>query len=130
MLLVVALAALGAALDSGKPGATTTPPTVAAVKAAPKVADFKVTAKVTEKTCYGQAGCSVTWHPVVTYTGPAIADGQTWVVSYTVSGVESGTKAGSIVMGSTGPAKQSDKHARIAREDSTITVKVTGVERS
>jgi len=95
---------------------------------APAPADFKLTAKIVELKCYGEAGCAVTWKPEVTYSGPAIADGQTWLVSYKVSGVESGTKVGTILIGPAGPAKQGEKHARVVAEDSQITLKVTGVQ--
>jgi len=96
---------------------------------APTAADFKLTAKITEQTCYGEAGCAVTWLPEVAYTGPAIGAGQTWTVSYQVAGLESGTKVGTIVMGSAGPAKQSVKRGRPAGEDSKITLKVTSVDK-
>jgi hypothetical protein len=66
---------------------------------------------------------------VVAYSGPAIAAGRTWTVSYEVSGLESGTKVGSIVMGAEGPAKQSVKRGRTAGEDSKITLKVTSVDK-
>ena len=51
------------------------------------------------------------------------------MVTYQVSGVESGTKVGKILMGSGGPAKQNEKRNRTAGEDSKVTLKVTGVAR-
>lgn len=133
LALFVALATLGAILDQGDdtPPAAAAPSTPAAVKkpAAPAPGDFKLTAKIVEKTCYGEIGCTVTWLPVVAYTGPAIPDGQTYVATYQVSGLESGTKTGRIVIGSTGPAKQKEKRGRTAAEGSKITLKVTAVDK-
>lgn len=131
LVLCVGFAALGAFLDDEDPtaGAATPPAATTPAPAAPKQpkpADFKLTAKVTEQKCYGEAGCAVTWLPELDYTGPALTS--TWHVSYTVEGVESGTKAGTIVVGSTGPAKQREKRNRTADEGSKITLKVTGVE--
>jgi hypothetical protein len=132
LVLCVAFVALGAFLDDGDSNDAVLPaPTAtAAVKAgakAPTPADFKLTAKVTDQKCYGEAGCAVTWLPEIVYTGPALTS--SWLVSYTVEGVESGTKAGTIVMGETGPAKQREKRNRVADEDTKVTLKVTGVER-
>lgn len=129
LLLCVGFAALGAFLDDSDPTEAAQHPTATtAAGRKPAAADFKVTAKITEKTCYGEVGCAVTWQPEITYTGPVIADGQTWLISYEVSGIESGTKIGTIVMGSVGPAKQREKHVRTAGENAKIVVKVTGVE--
>lgn len=132
LVLCVAFVALGAFLDAGDSTdavlpAPTTAATAKAGAKAPTPGDFKLTAKVTEKKCYGEAGCTVTWIPEVVYTGPALTSG--WRVSYTVEGVESGTKAGTIVMGAAGPAKQREKRNRTADQDTKVTLKVTGVER-
>jgi len=132
LLLCVGFALLGALVGDDDTDASTSgsPTTAAAVgQRAPAPADFKLTAKITEQTCYGEAGCSITWQPVIVYSGPAIADGDTWLVAYKVSGLESGTKAGTIVVGSTGPAKQSEKHGRTAGENSKVKLTVTGVEK-
>jgi len=130
LVLCIGFAALGALTadddpiaDAATPPAATTTP--AAVKQ-PKPSDFKLTAKVTEQTCYGEAGCAVTWLPEVAYTGPALTS--TWLIRYTVGGVESGTKAGTIVVGEGGPAKQRVKRNRTAGEGTKVTLKVTGVE--
>lgn len=130
-LLCGGFLAIGALSDNDGTEPVGTPAQTATTAAAkgPAPADFTITAKITEKTCYGDAGCAVTWVPELTYTGPAIADGQTWLVRYAVSGVESGNKAGTVVVDSSGPAKQSAKHGRTAAEDSAITLKVTGIER-
>lgn len=127
LLLCIGLAALGALTADDNPTAdATTPPTTTAAAEKPTPADFTLTAKITEQTCYGEAGCAVTWLPEITYTGPALTT--TWLIRYTVEGTESGTKAGTIVMGPTGPAKQSEKRGRTAAEDSKITLKITGIE--
>jgi hypothetical protein len=131
LILCVGFVLIGALTDDGTKASTSTAQTTApAALRAPAATDFKVTAQITEKTCYGKAGCAVTWQPVIVYSGPAIEAGQTWTVSYKVSGLESGTKVGTAVMGSTGPAKQSPKHGRTAAEDSKITITVVSVEKA
>lgn len=130
LLLCGGFVLLGALVSDDSTGGASTPaPTTAAAAKTPVPGDFALSAKIIEQTCYGEAGCAVTWLPVVVYSGPAIPDGQTWLVRYTVSGLESGTKAGSIVMGSVGAARQSEKHGRTATENATITLKVTGVDK-
>jgi hypothetical protein len=127
LVLCVGFLALGALTADDDPTAgAATPPTTAAAEG-PKPADFTLTAKVTEQTCYGEAGCAVTWLPEIVYGGPALTGA--WLVRYDVEGVESGAKSGTIVIGETGPAKQREKRNRTASEDSKITLKVTGVER-
>lgn len=125
----LAIGALAGGDDNTDTAATPATTTAAAAVKAPAAGDFKLSARITEQTCYGEAGCAVTWLPEVTYSGPAIADGQTWAVSYQVSGLESGTKVGTILISSAGPAKQSVKRGRTAGEDTKITLKVTSVEK-
>ena len=91
---------------------------------APTAGQVKLTAKITEQTCYGDAGCSVTWHPEVTYTGPP---DDSWVISYDVSGIESGADTGRIMMSGKAPAGPNDQQARTATKDSEIILNVTGV---
>jgi len=128
LILCIGFAAIGALTTDDNPTAGTTPTTAATTTAAkaPKPTDFKLTAKTTEQTCYGEAGCAVTWLPEITYTGPALTS--TWLISYEVTGVESGTKAGTIVIGRTGPAKQREKRGRTAGDDTKVTLKITGIE--
>ncbi|WP_433380122.1 hypothetical protein ACQPZX_14715 [Actinoplanes sp. CA-142083] len=91
----------------------------------PTADNVKLTAKITQQTCYGDAGCAVTWHPEVTYTGPVTG---AWVISYDISGIGSGPDTGRIVMSGATPAGKNDQQARTAAKDSQITLKVTGVE--
>ena len=89
---------LGAGSDTtppaaGKPIATAAPQPAAvastpaekpAVK--PAVKDFKVAVKVTQKQCFGSAGCNVTFRIDPSYTGPAIPADQTYEVVYEIRG--------------------------------------------
>lgn len=132
LLVCVVLAVIGALTngDNDTTGAAATPTrTTAPAAKAPASADFKLTAKVTELKCYGADTCAVTWLPEVTYSGPPIQAGQTWLVTYNVSGAESGTKTGTILMTSAGAAKQNVKRNRTAGEDRKIILKVTSVDK-
>lgn len=133
-LALVVVATLVAAAVSGEDPQTTTPTAANVAEKAkapagtPTADDFALTAKVTDRTCTS-AGCRVVWIPEIAYTGPKITGDDTWIVSYAVAGIESGTAVGKIVMGSTGPAKQREKRARVEAEGSKITLKVVSVER-
>lgn len=130
LLLCAGFILIGALTDKNAGTAGTPAKTSTAVGShVPVAADFKLTAKITEQTCYGEAGCAVSFVPVVAYTGPALSPSQTWVITYQVSGIESGTKVGKLVMAGSTPAKQTDKRVRTAAEDSKITLKVTSVDK-
>lgn len=140
----LALAGLGAILEAtgnndtkaaptgpaGKTNAAKPPAAAPRKPGQPVAADFVVSARVVNRTCYGAQGCDITWMPTIVYTGPAIKGATMWVVSYEVVGAEAGTSGGAIVYGSVGAARQTPKTTRTAGEDVRIALKVTGVEKS
>ncbi len=124
LAILAVVAIIGATTSPPPPGnpvqaATSTPP-------APRPADFKLTPKVTEEKCYGEAGCAVTFHPEVTYTGPALDSGTRWRVTYEVTGVADEPRAGRLDM-TGGEADTRDEHVRTPRKGAKIGIKVTGV---
>ena len=55
-----------------------------------RVSDFEVDVRVTEKQCYGDAGCNVTVGLEPKYVGADKEPDGTWEVTYEISGDESG----------------------------------------
>jgi hypothetical protein len=76
----------------------------------PAPADFVLTVVTTEQSCFGSAGCNVTYQIDVTYKGPRPLDGSdTWVLIYEVRGGED-LKVGNITV----------KGDQFSREDDMI----------
>jgi len=70
---------------------TSAAPAAAAPKASfyqPQPADFVLTAKVLEKSCFGSAGCNVQYRIEVTYNGAPLDPSKTYEVTYEVNGGE------------------------------------------
>lgn len=56
--------------------------------AEPAVADFKLSLKITDKQCFGSAGCNVGFEVVLVYTGPGVEPSSSWDVTYDITGAE------------------------------------------
>lgn len=69
------------------PGAATGQPSPT-VWATPTPPDFALTVKVIKKSCFGSAGCNITFNIEVQYDGGLTKQGQTWDVTYEVLGGE------------------------------------------
>jgi hypothetical protein len=85
--------------DPGVPTVTGTEPTDEATAAPaapsrPKLSDIKLTAKITDKECFGSAGCNVEFKVRMAYSGPALDHDDTWEITYEVTGVEDGPLIG------------------------------------
>jgi hypothetical protein len=52
----------------------------------PKLTDFKLAVKTLKKSCFGSAGCNITYRVVVTYKGPALDPATDYTVTYAVKG--------------------------------------------
>jgi hypothetical protein len=117
--------ACGGGICNTEPAAEVTTPDAVYT---PKAGDFKLTAKVTEKACFGSAGCNVTFEPDVTYAGtqdldPAI----TWQVVYEINGVEDAPQVGNLTIeGTEVTYHQEDVSTKSSK--SKITLKVTSVD--
>jgi len=101
VVLVVVVAALAGSPDEDEatssaptttaPARTTAAPTTTTTAAAyvPTPADFAITVVVLEKSCFGSAGCNVTYTIELAYLGPPLDPADTWQVVYDVTGGES-----------------------------------------
>lgn len=147
--LCVTAGAIGALVDDGKPAGTgsalaplpqdkcggglcdTDNPTAApavAAPAKPKISDFKITPKITEKHCYGSAGCNVTLRIDLSYGGPDFDDDTTWLIVYEIHGVEDAPHIGNLEL--TGEKYTSqEEYVQTKSSKSKITVKITSLDK-
>jgi hypothetical protein len=148
VLLCAALIALGAARGASttataatsEPTATYVPDEEVSTEAAAmptteptpgptlKAADLELTPKVTEKQCFGSAGCNVTVQVEVGYSGPALDPDDTWEVTYEVTGDEDGPVIGTFEL--TGDKYDQDEVSLSTHGSKTkITIKITDVSK-
>ena len=107
------------------PDAPTTEPTTGPT---PTVKDFALTPKVTDKNCFGDAGCSVEFQVKLEYVGPLLSESDTWLVTYQVTGVEDSPMIGSLEL--TGDTYQMPTESASTKSSkSKILIKVTDVEK-
>lgn len=94
----------------------------------PKAADFKLTAKITSKHCFGSAGCNVEFEPDLSYGGFTLDEDVTWRLTYEATGIEDGPLIGTVEV--TGPKYESESELVETRSSkSKITLKITGLEK-
>lgn len=95
----------------------------------PKVKDFKLTAKITSKHCFGSAGCNVEFEPDLSYEGSALLDEDvTWRLTYEATGIEDGPLIGTVEV--TGPNYESNGElVETKSTKSKITLKITSLEK-
>lgn len=78
--------------DVADDGATTTtaprPTTTTTAARTPVAEDFRVVLIETKKSCFGTAGCNISYDVELEYGGPALKSSDTWLVTYEVRGGE------------------------------------------
>jgi hypothetical protein len=94
----------------------------------PKPSDFKLTAKITDKECFGSAGCSVSFRVDVEYSGLPLGESVTWLIIYEINGVEDAPEVGSLEMTGTQALGQ-EEDVSTTSSKSKIALKVTSVEK-
>jgi hypothetical protein len=100
---------------------TTAGPTLSA-------SDITLRPKVTDKQCFGSAGCSVTIKIDMSYRGPDLSPDETWAVTYEVSGDEDGPIIGTFDI--TGDQYTVNEESLSTKSKSTkVSIKVTDVEK-
>lgn len=94
--MIAALALAGCAETKTVTGTAPSTTAATAEEAAPSpeytpaTTDFSVKLKVTEKQCFGSAGCNVTVEPKITKVEPSVPDEGTIDLTFKISGDESG----------------------------------------
>jgi len=96
--------------------------------AALSASDITLTPKVTDKQCFGSAGCSLTIKIDMSYRGADLSADDTWEVTYQVKGDESGPIIGTFEI--TGDQYTVNEESLSTRSSRTkVTIKVTDVEK-
>lgn len=106
---------------------TTDAPSVPTVT--PGKGDFDLKAKITDKQCFGSAGCSLEFKVEVTYNGDPLDQDVTWQITYEATGVDDGPIIGTFELTGT-KYDQPTEFASTKRKSDKVTVKVTDIERS
>ena len=102
---------------------------IAAEPEPPAIKDFKLTPKITDKECFGSAGCNVTFRVDVAYDGLPPDDSTTWLLVYEIGGVEDGPQVGSIEL--TGmDLSGTEESVSTTSSKKKITLKLTSIERA
>jgi hypothetical protein len=106
------------------------PPEPAYTPYKPKPSDFELSAKITDKECFGSAGCNVTFRVDVAYNGiQTLDDDATWLVVYEIYGVEDAPQVGNFELTGT-KISGTEETMSTASSKKKITLKVTSVEQS
>jgi hypothetical protein len=101
-------------------------PTEPAPVITPAVSDFTLKPKITDKQCFGSAGCNVEFKVDLTYGGSPLDSATTWLVTYEVTGIEDGPMIGSLEL--TGDTFTGDTEVvSMKSSKSKMTMKVTEV---
>lgn len=116
--------------DDGSDGSITPDPIVdtPAPGPTPRTADIKLTAKITDKQCFGSAGCHVEFKVNLAYGGPVLSADDTWEVTYEITGVEDGPMIGTLEV--TGDEYTvNEEFVSTSSSKKKISIKVTGVDK-
>jgi hypothetical protein len=92
-------------------------------------ASVKLTPQVTDKQCFGSAGCNVTLKVKLAYDGPALDADKSWMVTYQLNGDESGPIVGSFTVNGDRTYEINEEAISTKSSKTKITLKVTGVEK-
>lgn len=105
--------------------ATTAPP----VEVEPKASDVHLKLQVTDKECFGSAGCNVTVKVKMTYSGPGLDPDGTWLVTYEVKGGDDGPIIGSFQMMGDRTYEVNSELISTPSSKTKTSVKVTNLEK-
>lgn len=131
-----------AAVTAAKPATTITVTAPAAEPAAaekttapppaddytPKPADFRVSLSVTEKQCFGSAGCNITYRIKPEYVGTnPVPEGKTYTITYQVDGGEDGPKINSFTLENGTATYDQEELVSVKSAKAKLSAKVTSV---
>lgn len=97
----------------------------------PVAADFQITPKITQKQCFGSAGCNVTFTVALTYVGKGVKPLSTWDITYDAVGTEDAlTDTITVHVDGTGMPGTYDSHEEIVetkKSSDVITLRITAI---
>ena len=93
----------------------------------PTKADFKLTAKVLTKQCFGSAGCNLTYRILVSYGGAELDPSVTYEVLYQVKGGEDGPVDNKLTVTGTQSSVDEEEFVSTKTSKTKLTAVVTDV---
>lgn len=136
---------IGAAGHAGKTGGTivpakatqvaaplpsTSPTTEPTATATPKASDFVLTPTITDKACFGSAGCNVTFRMKVDYAGASSLDPDvTWLVVYEITGIDDSPQVGNFTVQGT-DVNYDEQSVSTKSSKSKIKLRATSVQQN
>lgn len=103
-----------------------TPTETVPAYATPTAKDFKLTAKVLKKECFGSAGCNLTYRVLVAYSGATLDPAVTYEVGYEVRGGEDGPVINTLTV--TGDTSSVDEEESVSTKNNSIKLTVTATD--
>lgn len=108
----------------------TTPDDTPTTTSTPKAADFVLTPQVTDKECFGSAGCNVTFRLKVDYAGTSSLDPDvTWLVVYEITGIDDSPQVGNFTVQGTN-VNYDEQSVSTKSSKSKIKLKATSVQQN
>jgi hypothetical protein len=100
------IAGMASTGDSSAAGQAVAPPTASPpddsetspAAYTPTTADFRLEAKVLRRSCFGSAGCNVSYRVDVSYSGAPLDPGSSYEVTYKVYGPEDGPQINTLTL--------------------------------
>ncbi len=132
VLVLTACTAPGRENEATRDTGDTLPGASAAAQAGTRTltkADFKLTIKVTDKECFGSAGCNVGFRVQAGWPSWDQGD-RDYEVTYTITGPEDGAQIGTITVHPDGTYTGGEGYASTPRSKTVLKVTVTDVERA
>lgn len=96
----------------------------------PTKLDFTVTVKITEKKCFGSAGCNVTYHIDMKYGGDTLDPSKTYKVTYEVSGVDDGPAINTFEVTGDQWSYDEEEFGQTPNSSTKLKARVTDIEES
>jgi hypothetical protein len=93
----------------------------------PSAGDFAISVKVLSKHCFGSAGCNITYRIDPSYSGHLLDSGDTYTITYEVTGVEDGPQINSFTLTGDQVQYESEESAQTTSSSVKLKAKVTGV---
>jgi hypothetical protein len=94
----------------------------------PKARDFTLTVKTLEKTCFGSAGCNITYRIEVGYNGPTLDPSNTYEVVYEVRGGEDGPQINTLTVEGDQSSVDSEESISTSSASKKLTAVATSVD--
>lgn len=106
-------------------------PTVRPSNTYPKLSTDDVTlkVKVTEKQCFGDAGCNLSWKIAATVDQSRLRSGVDWDITYEVTGVQDGPYIGSFTLYGDGTYLVDTDFGQTPNKNTKLTAKVTDIDK-